>query len=105
MRSRFYETSQKREAGAALMLHGRMDDLEAFWRECNPDMFPKEPVEYAQCEACKKAKSGHCRAHLIGRMPRLKPVNREAYAAGVAHANAADLGGGSKVGGAKPELS
>lgn len=85
---RLRETEQHREQGAELVLRTRIDDVNELFKQMNPDLFTK--VAYEECEACKRAASGTCRAH---KMPKLRyiPLNEQAYASGVRHANSASL--------------
>ena len=116
--SRLRRMANEQQAGQAggLVLASAAQDLEDFFREDSPNLYTKCPrcgklgtnpyeCEFCgqfikdkpqPCEACKNAKSGHCRAHPKGSY-RYREANSAAYMAGVAHANTADLGG-TKVG-------
>lgn len=106
-------------SGAELVLASRAQDLEDFIREQNPSRYTRCPAcgklsdnrytcdrcgahlaDPVECEACKKSKSGTCRAHK-GRASKGRQVqlNHSAYRRGSAHADTADLGG-PKVGNA-----
>lgn len=85
------------EPGAALALRNREDELDAFFREQNADLFrsapPRDEEEYVShenCEKCKRASSGYCRDHRI-RAYKEMPFDAAAYAAGARHAETADL--------------
>lgn len=93
---RLRDVAGARQAGAELVLRSRTDDLDALFRADNPEMF-REQEKRAECEACKRAKSGHCRSHPAGRAWKPAPFSPNGYATGVNHANSADLG--AKVGG------
>jgi hypothetical protein len=88
---RLYDVASGRhsEDGAALVLRGREDDLSAFFKKENPDMFrPAEPEP--PCEACNNSKSGYCRRHRpLKYVPR--PHSEAGYSAGVRHADTANL--------------
>jgi len=89
IRQRLLDLESKRTGnGAALVLANRAGDLKDFFRQENPDLFQQS--ERSECEACKKAKSGHCRRHPRGRYSPL-PFNSEAYQSGMRHANTASL--------------
>lgn len=93
MRGRLSKLESGREAGtgAELVLANAANDLNAFFKEQNPDMF-KEAEDVPECPNCKKAKSGHCRAHPAMRF-REQAFSDAGYSAGVRQANSADLGG------------
>ena len=87
---RLQKVASGRDTGAALVLRSRMDDLEALFRQDNPKLFEeREPAP--ECEACKAAKSGHCRQHPKLRKYTPPPFSAAGYDAGVAHANTASL--------------
>jgi hypothetical protein len=101
--------------GTALVL--RSDELRDYFREENPSGYARCPrcgkmsaniyeCEFcgqfikdrpSECEACKAAKSGHCRAHPKGSSYRTMPVDYHAYSAGSEHAKSADLNVGARV--------
>jgi hypothetical protein len=114
LRQRIREVERKRTGmGTELVL--AKDDLEDWVREQSPERYTRCPKceklsasrydcdrcgyhmedhpEIPECEACNKAKSGHCRAHPAGSAGRWRNVGEVAYRAGVAHANKADLTG------------
>lgn len=80
-----------REPGADLVLKSRMDDVDALYREDNPDLFVKrEPFVFTSCPKCARAKSGYCRDHPKGSY-RPAPYSQAGYEAGVRQANTASL--------------
>lgn len=87
---RLHKAAEGRNTGAALVLRSRMDDLEALFREDNPELF-KEHEPAPDCEACKASKSGYCRRHPKPRKYTPPPFSAAGYDAGVAHANTASL--------------
>lgn len=89
LNQRLADTRKNRQAGAEVVLASRGDELDLFYKEQNPDLFrEREPAE--ACEACNKAKSGHCRQHPKGRSY-YAPYSQAGYAAGVRHANTAEI--------------
>jgi hypothetical protein len=96
IRSRLYQMSKQHAPGAALILASRVDDLDALFREDNPDLFKEPDLEPE--EGAKKRK---------GRAPRLRTmtINQDAYRRGTAHAQTADLNAHSKAeGGSRREV-
>jgi hypothetical protein len=110
---RIRETERAR-TGIGKSVELRREDLIEFFREQNASMYtrcPKcgklsdnpfscdrcrhqiaVPPEAVECERCKKAASGYCRDHKP--LKYYPPAHSEqGWAAGVAHANTADLGG------------
>jgi hypothetical protein len=101
--------------GSALVL--RSDAVRDYFREENPSAYARCPrcqklssdpytCEFCgqfikdppkACEACAKAKSGHCRAHPKGNSYRDMPFDHNGYAAGAEHARSADLMAGDRV--------
>lgn len=119
---RLRETQKARAAGSGeLVLASRAQDLEDYYRECSPKHYHRCPAckklsvskydcdrcgfhmedvpERPECEKCKAAKSGHCRAHRPHAASyRQQSFSQDAYSAGVRHANTADLSSGDKMG-------
>lgn len=94
---RLRKMASERDSGAALILRSRIDDLNALFRQDNPDLFP-DPA--AQAEEPSNAK---------GRKPRrvvykTMRVNSEAYMRGARHAESADLNGSARMGGQREAL-
>jgi hypothetical protein len=88
---RLRDIESKREVGAEVAIRVRWEDIMELYRQDNADLFaPREPRE--PCPKCAKAKSGHCRDHPAGTWKEA-PFSHAGYAAGVAHANTADLNG------------
>jgi len=78
--------SASAQPGAEVVLAGRMDDLDSFFRSENPDLYQEAPEQPA-------SRQGRSRAY------KPLPFSEAAYRAGSRHADSADLGGG--VGGAR----
>lgn len=89
--------------GAEIVLRSAMEDVEGLFREDNPDLF-QEAKAMAECEACKKSKSGHCRSHRP-RAYKPRAFSQAGYTAGSVHADSADLMAGDRVGGIKKAVS
>lgn len=124
---RLRDTQAARAGAGELVLANRERDLEDFVRETNPSAYTRcpecqklsanpyecdrcghhiadPPPTARECERCKKARSGYCRAHSPGPFaPR--PFSSEGYSAGVAHANTADISPNRFGSGRKQELS
>lgn len=89
--TRLRRISEGRDPGQTQALALRQDDIDELFKSENKDLFVKvEPRP--ECEACKKAKSGHCRSHPAGRKMQFAPFNNAAYAAGSSYADTAELG-------------
>jgi len=104
--SRLYEAARTRKAGTEVMLTGRLEDLEDFYRESNSNL-------YTRCPACGKLSDNpytcdRCGAKIADE-PKTKPTsgrrrsvwhnapfNEQAYNRGVSHANNADISGGAR---------
>jgi hypothetical protein len=109
---RLRRARNNQDPGAEVMLASRLDILEELFRQDNPTMYTKCPeckkmgdnpydCEFCghhiadrpvlkECERCKAAKSGTCRAHSYTNY-KPDPVSAAGYAAGVRHANTVDL--------------
>jgi hypothetical protein len=85
---RLAQVREGRLTGADVELRSRADDLSAFFKSDNPDLFVKH--EPFHCDKCEKSKSGYCRDHPRGRYVR-RLFSDAGYAAGVSHANTAPL--------------
>jgi hypothetical protein len=90
---RLRDLREQQGTGEALVLASRADDLSAFFKADNPDLFPERDPNAMpwRCEKCEKAKSGHCREHPRGAAYRRPAFSDSGYQAGVRHANAASL--------------
>ncbi len=95
LRQRLYLIKAAREGqysgNGALVLRSRFDDVEAMFREDNPDMFPTEEQRKAAAEANKGISVRRTKI-------RYRSLNEAGYASGVAQANTADLGTGMSTG-------
>lgn len=115
IRQRLRETVAARGSGTEIVLAVRMDDLQDFYRECDPNSYTRcpecgklsvydwkcdvcgvefgmKPPDAQECPRCKANPSGRCRTHPGYSFGKTRPLNRAGYAAGVSRANTADLG-------------
>jgi hypothetical protein len=110
IKSRLSGAARTRKAGTEVMLTGRLEDLEDFYRESNANL-------YTRCPACGKLSDNpytcdRCGAKIADE-PKTKPnngrrrsvwhdtpFNEQAYYRGVSHANNADISGGARGTGA-----
>jgi Protein of unknown function (DUF2786) len=95
---RLHSARQSREEQpeeGALVL--RRDDLDAFFKDQNPDLFPEPKPEAENDEPPKKERKQRERKYVP------PSFNEAAYAAGARHADTADLGG-NKVSNKKNEI-
>lgn len=90
IQQRLWRMEKERPAGAELVLASRVNDLEALFREDNPDLFVKRPASNAVPQA--KQKKVRPRKYVPA------PFNEEAYRRGADHARTADLNGSSRMG-------
>jgi uncharacterized protein YlaI len=97
-RLRELETGRKDEPGVGVALRSSMEDVQAYFRRENPDLFEDRPAP-EPCPRCAKNPSGHCRDHPRGRAWAPRPHSAAGWAAGVAQANSADLNGSNKASG------
>jgi hypothetical protein len=87
-RLRKLETGRDVSEAGAIVLRSADSDLMDFFKAANPDLF--QTTHQEECEACKKAKSGTCRAHRE-RKYTPPPFSDAGYTAGVQQANTANL--------------
>lgn len=90
-------TERDRGTGTDVILANYAEQVEAYFREMNKDLYPDRPANYEPpkpCEKCAKNKSGSCRDHPLGRTPRAPAFSSAGYDRGSAHARTFDLTGG-----------
>jgi Protein of unknown function (DUF2786) len=88
---RLAELSSNKQAGSEIILRSRINDVEALFREENPDMFR----EASESDAQESTESTGKKKRTIKYKP--APFNRDAYQRGAGHARAADLHGNSRM--------
>ena len=87
LRQRLASIARQRSASDAVILRSQVDDLDALFREDNPDLFTVRDEEPSSDTPTRTRKL------------RYRPVNLDAYDHGVRTANTADLNATTKMGG------